>query len=439
MRVKRWIDPNLAVELLLLALAAPALYFPGWFPAWAPYAAFGALVAGWAWRRWRLGIWYAPTPADWPIFFLFGVMLPVAVWAAPGPLREQYSIPRAYILLWNFCLFWTVVTHASRSRQSAEWALGGFALSALGIALVAPLGMNWLYKFPGAEQALSAIPSPLLGVFQGAESGFHPNQVAGTLLYAFPLLFAITAADAIHRRRTLASRLVTWLVWVSTPVVGLALLLTQSRSALLGLIAGLAVMALLPWRRGRWALVVGVAALLAAAPFAPPGLVDAIGDSPPVEALGGTSTLGFREDVWTQAIGHPGLPVYGDGAEHVSRGRVPALPDWRQSHVQSGACPQFLPADGAGFRRAGPNCSARHLHNGCGRVVLAGDATRGRRKSGGLGRAARLGARPDRCAGCADGLQPTGRCDHGGQDEFHVVVDVRVDLCTGELGDTLSI
>lgn len=314
MRVKRWIDPTFAVELLLLALAAPALYFPGWFPAWAPYAAFGALIAGWVWRRYRLGVWYAPTPADWPIFFLFGVMLPVAVWAAPGPLREQYSIPRAYILLWNFCLFWTVVTHASRSRQSAEWALGGFALSALGIALVAPLGMNWLYKFPGAERALSAIPSPLLGVFQGAESGFHPNQVAGTLLYAFPLLLAITAADAIHRRRTLASRLVTWLVWVSTPVAGLALLLTQSRSALLGLIVGLAVMALLPWRRGRWSLVVGVAALLAVAPFAPPGLVDAIGDSPPVEALGGTSTLGFREDVWTQAIaGIQDFPFTGMG------------------------------------------------------------------------------------------------------------------------------
>ena len=46
MRVKRWIDPTFAVELLLLALAAPALYFPGWFPAWAPYAVFGALVAG---------------------------------------------------------------------------------------------------------------------------------------------------------------------------------------------------------------------------------------------------------------------------------------------------------------------------------------------------------------------------------------------------------
>ena len=302
MRVNRRIDPTFAVELLLLALAAPALYFPGWFPAWAPYAAFGALVAGWVWRRWRLGVWYAPTPADWPIFFLFAVMLPVALWAAPGPLRQQYSIPRAYILLWNFCLFWTIVTHASRSRQSAEWALGGFALSALGIALVAPLGMNWLYKFHGAERALSAIPSPLLGVFQGAESGFHPNQVAGTLLYAFPLLLAITTADAIHRRRTLASRLVTWVVWVSTPVVGLALLLAQSRSALLGLIVGLAVMALLPWRRGRWALVVGVAVLLAAAPFAPLDLVDVIGGSPPAEALGGTSTLGFREDVWTQAI-----------------------------------------------------------------------------------------------------------------------------------------
>ena len=302
MRVSRWIDPTFAVELLLLALAAPALYFPGWFPAWAPYAALGTLGLGWVWRRRRLGIWYMPTPADWPIFFLFVVMLPVALWAAPGPLREQYSIPRAYILLWNFCLFWTIVTHAGRSRQSMEWALGGFALSALAIALVAPLGMNWLYKFSGAEKALAVIPAPLLGVFQGAESGFHPNQVAGTLLHAFPLLLAITAADAIHRRRTLASRPVTWLVWVSTPAIGLALLLTQSRSALLGLVVGLAVMALIGKRWGRWALALGALALVAVIPFAPPDVVDAIGGSPPAEALGGVSSLGFRQDVWTQAI-----------------------------------------------------------------------------------------------------------------------------------------
>jgi len=44
-------------------------------------------------------------------------MLPVSVWAAPGPLREQYSIPQAMILIWNFFLFWTIVSHGARRKE----------------------------------------------------------------------------------------------------------------------------------------------------------------------------------------------------------------------------------------------------------------------------------------------------------------------------------
>jgi hypothetical protein len=188
---------TLVVELVLLAIAAPALYFPQWFPDWAPYIGLLALTAGWVWRRWWLGVWYVPTPADWPILFLFAVMLPVSLWAAPGPLREQYSIPRSYILLWNFCLFWVVVSYASRNRLYAELALAEFALLALAIALVAPLGINWLYKFAWLRPLTDAIPSPLVGVFVGAEAGFSPNQTAGALLYAFPLLLAISVGELV--------------------------------------------------------------------------------------------------------------------------------------------------------------------------------------------------------------------------------------------------
>ncbi len=300
----RWLrfDSTLALELLLLFVAAPVLYFPDWFPSWAPYVALGVLAATWVWRRIRMGKWYERTPVDWPFFFLFMVMLPVSLWAAPAPLREEFSIPRAYILLWDFCLFWTIVSHASRSYTMAEWALGGFVLSALLIALVAPLGISWLYKFSGFRSAIELAPRPLVGVFAGAEGGFHPNQVAGTLLYALPLMLSISGADIVYRRRTLYSRPLTWLVWGATPLVGLILLLTQSRSALIGLALAIAVMALINWRLGRWILLFGSAVFLLSLPFAPARLVDVIGGTPPAQALGGTATLGFRQDVWTQAI-----------------------------------------------------------------------------------------------------------------------------------------
>ena len=299
---KSRLDTTFAVELLVLLAAAPMLYFPARLPPWAPAVGFLFLAAGWLYRRRRLGIWYVFTPADLPILFLLVVMLPISIWAAPAPLRMQFSIPRTYILLWSLCVFATVGCYGSLSRNGAEWAIGGFVLSTLLIALAAPLGVAWLYKLPGLRAAVTAIPSPLIGVFSGAEAGFHPNQVAGTLLYAFPLMLAITAVDIIRRRRTLESLTVSWLIWLSTPLVIGVLILTQSRSALLALAAAILVMVLVNARWGRWILLLGAAALLVGLSFAPPTLVDAIGGSPPVQTLGGTSTLGFRQDVWTQAI-----------------------------------------------------------------------------------------------------------------------------------------
>ncbi|HXF63701.1 MAG TPA: O-antigen ligase family protein [Caldilineaceae bacterium] len=295
-------DSSLVGELLLLAAAAPALYFPQRFPPWAVYASLLLLAGGWVWRRLRLGVWYTPTPADWPIFLLFGVMLPISLWVAPAPLREQYSIPRAYILLWNFCLFWVVVTYGSRSRRYIELALAGFALLALAIALVAPLGMNWLYKFAGFQSLIAAIPSPLVGVFAGAETGFHPNQVAGTLLYALPLLLALGVAELLQRRQALAMPGVRFLVWLATPVIGLVLLLTQSRMALFASGLGVVVMVLVNRRWGRRLLVIAGLGVLASLPFLSATLLDTMGETSLAATLGGMGTLKFRQDVWVQAV-----------------------------------------------------------------------------------------------------------------------------------------
>lgn len=298
---KLQLDSALVVELLVLLVAAPLLYFPNRFHVWAPAVGFLILLAGLLYRRYRLGIWYRSTPADLPLLILFVVLLPIAVWAAPPPLRVKYSIPRTYILLWNLYLFTVVVLHSSRNRSSIEWLLGGFTLGTLGIAVVAPLGISWLHKLPGIATVVTTIPSPLMGVFTGAESGFHPNQVAGTLLYALPLMAAVTTSDLLSRRRTIDLPIVTWLIWIATPFVFAVLLLTQSRTALLAMALACAVMILINFRLGRWLLLLGAVVLLISLPFIPVNLVDTVVGTEQLEALGGTSTLGFRQDVWSQA------------------------------------------------------------------------------------------------------------------------------------------
>lgn len=297
------------VDCALLACSAPALYFPAAFPAWARPAALLLLAGGWLWRRRQLGVWRARTPAD-PALIGLLLLLPVALWAAPEPLRQRYSWPRAGILLWNTCLFWLVVTYGSRSWRCLRLSAAGFFAAATGIALLAPLGMAWLYKFRPLQPLLDNIPSPLVGIFQGAESGFHPNQVAGTLLYALPLMLALSAAGLWARPVPRRLRLLL----PATFLVAAILVLTQSRAALLGLAASLLLMALIPWRWGRYALLVMGAGVIVLLPFIPAGWLDLLGDPSTAAAMGGTGSLGFRQRVWTMALwGLADFPFTGMG------------------------------------------------------------------------------------------------------------------------------
>ncbi len=288
-----------AVELLLLAASFPILYFPRFFPSWALGCGFILLVAGWGWRRWRLGFWRVTTPIDWPLFILFCVLLPMSVWAAPEVLRQQYSWPRAYILVWNFCLFWVVVIYSSLHWEFFRLCIIGFMGAGTAIALAAPLGTNWLYKFALLDPILRRIPSPLIGVFNGADSGFHPNQVAGTLLYVLPLMIALTVGLFFQQRQRTLS---TWMLLVATGIVLLVFFTTQSRGGFLGLAVGVLVMGLLPSKSGRWVMLAMVVLTAISLPFLPGSVWNAISDAPPVEALGGTGTLGFRQEVWGAAI-----------------------------------------------------------------------------------------------------------------------------------------
>ena len=297
------------VELLLLLAAAPALYFPHWFPAWAVPLSLALLAAGWLYRRRALGVWLVRTPADWPLALLFLVMLPLAVYVAPADLRTSHALPRAYILLWNCCLFWLIVTYASRDAQALRRLLFGGVVLSTAIALVAPFGMNWLYKVPVLARALAAIPSVLTGVFRGAESGFSPNQVAGSLLFFLPLalgLLLYARASRFARPR--------WLLLACSAVMGFVLLLTQSRAALLGLACGLGVMFALPTRAGRRALLAALGALVLAAPLWLDPFLHAIGDAAPDVNIGSASTLNVRFDIWRHALaGVADFPFTGMG------------------------------------------------------------------------------------------------------------------------------
>lgn len=303
-------------ELVILALTAPLLYFPdrvlslvtkvcGCDAGWLVPVALALLALLWPLRRWLTGKWAASLSArprwpaqlaSWALWFWFLVMLPVAIWAAPLPLRQEYSWPRSYIVVWNFSLFWTVFSHASRSRRALGWAMIGWIGAVQGIALLAPFGMEARTKLPVIGRIQDMIPRPLLGLFSGAESGFSTNQVAGVLLYVLPLLIALCVAGLRERGWR------WWLLLLGTGWIGATLLLTQSRGGLLGLLVGLVALLLLKRRWGWYAL--GALSLVGAIFifYLPPGLLDMLGDAPGISAVGGVVTVkGFRLLVWEAA------------------------------------------------------------------------------------------------------------------------------------------
>lgn len=154
-------------ELAILALTAPLLYFPDRVlslvtkvckcnAGWLVPVALALLALLWPLRRWLTGKWAASLSArprwparlaSWALWFWFLVMLPVAIWAAPLPLRQEYP-GRAAISSSGVLVSWTVFSHASRSRSALGWAMLGWIGAVQGIAFLAPFGMETRTKVP---------------------------------------------------------------------------------------------------------------------------------------------------------------------------------------------------------------------------------------------------------------------------------------------------
>ena len=191
-------------------------------------------------------------------------------------MRDQYSWPRGYILLWNFSFFWSVLAHASQSRRALGWALVGWLVAVQALAMIAPFGMEARAKLPLIGRIQELIPRPLWGNFSGPESGFSTNQVAGVLLYVLPLMIAICMVGLRQRGWR------WWLLLFCTGIMGATFVLTQSRGGYLGLLVAIVTLLLLTQRWG-WYALAGLCAIGAFLFFyAPTPLLELIGDTPGV-------------------------------------------------------------------------------------------------------------------------------------------------------------
>ncbi len=203
----------------------------------------------WVFRTLAYGFPSVRTPADWAIGLL-SIMLLVTLWATVLP---ETTRPQVYRLVSGIALYYTIVNWTT-TLPRLRLLIAGLLIGGTLLALVAPLTVDW------SGGKLPFIPAAFYERFTLLVSDtINPNVMAGLLI----LLLAVALAMLMFGWAELS--------WLARVLVGLAvlimsgmLLITQSRGALLGLVAAFLLLVLLRWRYG-WVLplVAAVIALVA--------------------------------------------------------------------------------------------------------------------------------------------------------------------------------
>jgi hypothetical protein len=217
-------------DLLLLAVAAIPVIMPQ--PKFSPLLL--AVPLGWlAARRWR-GRALELTPLNAAVL-LMALMMLVSLYAT---YSIEQSFPKIAGLIVSIGVFFTVVGNI-RTRKSFYWSSSAFIFAGVGVAALGALGSRWLQKTPILIAITERLPSISFGL-HGSAGGFHPNEIAGVLLWVAPLALAACAL-IIAQRAKLSEKIGgvwTTVLFIASVLAALAtwgvLILTQSRSGWLG-------------------------------------------------------------------------------------------------------------------------------------------------------------------------------------------------------------
>ncbi|MEM9773227.1 MAG: O-antigen ligase family protein [Chloroflexota bacterium] len=204
---------------------------------------------------------------------------------------------------------WRWITLFVSNQASYKLLVFGYLFLGSGFVFVGFLSVNWLDKVPSLTRVIDLFPQQIISfTAMGSGQGVQPNQLAGTLLWLFPVALGLSASQFVNRQR---------LVWVVTGLLGCTflgiLILSQSRGGWLGGITGIGMflwlIAFVPssshWysrMRTGWPILVTVIVVLALFISGPATLAQMWIDPPDQTAVGNLGTLTFRQEVWVWAM-----------------------------------------------------------------------------------------------------------------------------------------
>ncbi len=179
---------------------------------------------------------------------------------------SSFYIRRFAEILLGISLFFVAI-NTVRTTAEVMWVtrwlmLAGWAAAMIAVVFyvipdswtVAILDRLARFDYPGGYGALRYIEDDPEGTMRAIGTAVDPNVLGGMMI-----LVAALAAPQLAAKECVLPR---WMAWVMMIMATLALYLTYSRSALLGLGAALGLLAMLKYRRLIWVGLAGAALLL---------------------------------------------------------------------------------------------------------------------------------------------------------------------------------
>ena len=290
------------LELAVVALSAPFLWFPTVFPVWTTLAVATLMLVWLLVAVVQRSIW-PRSPYDVALIALV-FMTCIGAYRSTVPIL---TLPKVTSLLLGLAIF-RVILRFIRGDGSLAAALGTVFILALAFTLVGLISGVAPDKVPRAFSFLPSLPQFTRALPEAQNGRVNMNQLGGTLLFVLPLALSVLIAPAGESGRGgKAVAAVRLFAGVVTLLLGLALVLTQSRGAWVGMIAGLLCILATRWAWGKWvvASAMGVALLLWRffwSPLLPSLMFRAFDSAATIPTPWGNVTMASRLAIWSQAI-----------------------------------------------------------------------------------------------------------------------------------------
>ena len=290
------------VKLFILIISSIFLLFPS------PNRSIFLLVFPILWLvSWLLFKKPPPlTPLNLPVLCMFVMML-VSLFAT---YDIEVSLPKISGLVLGVGVFFVFVelTQTFRSLRLPVWI---YLIACLGIAGIGLLGLRPSPKLDFIQPLVDLLPLKLMNL-PGAEGGFHPNEVAGALLWFLPFLvvmlglFLIKIKVWLNRFGFPKIFLAGLIILTGFLFISIEILITQSRTALIALFISVLVLAplLIPGKY-RWVAYFAFISMFAIGGWFAwqQGWLQVLYETTSAgDTAGSITTLNGRVEIWSRAI-----------------------------------------------------------------------------------------------------------------------------------------